>query len=158
MGDQGKRTIQRFGDPNSEVRCDVIVYDSLEEMDLGCRDVAQKIMLSMDNREIPKVAEKLSGICELEVTSSNPRVIEITMPNATKGLGLAQLAKMYGIAPKNVLAIGDSHNDVGMLEFAGVKVAVGNAEESLKSVAQHIVRKNVEGGFAQAVHELALKG
>jgi Cof subfamily protein (haloacid dehalogenase superfamily) len=147
---------QRAQQMKDAMRCDVVVYDTLEQMDRGCADVAQKIMLSLGYEHIERVRDAMARVCDVEVTSSNPRVIEITMPGATKGDGVKWLAAHYGVDAQNVLAIGDSHNDIGMLGFAGVKVAVDNAEESLKSVAQHIVGKNVDGGFAQAVYEFAL--
>ncbi len=147
----------RYTDANAPVRCKAVIYDGIEAMDEACRDVAQKIMISIDNSYLPEVRKKVLEVCDVEVTSSNPRVIEITAPGATKGTGLARLAEYYGVDRESVLAIGDSHNDVCMLENAGIKVAVGNAEESMKRTAQHIVATNLEGGFAQAVYELALK-
>jgi hypothetical protein len=157
LGERGKMTLQRFSDPNAEVYCEARVYDNVDDMDRDCRDVAQKIMIGFEAENVPRVAAHLKRICDVEVSSSNPMVVEITMPGATKGLGLAKLAKIYGVAPENVMAIGDSHNDIGMLEFAGTRVAVANAEEELKRVAQYVVGKNVDGGFAQAVYEFAMK-
>ncbi len=157
MGERGRISAQRMSDPNAEVHCPVRIYDSIEDMDEGCRDIAQKIMLFMDSVHMPKVIENLSKVCDIEVTSSHETVVEVTMPGATKGDGVKKLAKMYGVDAKNIMAIGDNFNDVGMLEFAGVKVAIGNAKDSLKRIAQHVVANNVDAGFAQAVHEIVLK-
>ncbi len=155
--ERGRAVAERVSNQNAQIRCNANFYDDIDTMAKECATVAQKILISIDNKYLDAVMEKVSKICDLEVSSSNPRVIEITMPGATKGKGVAKLAAHYGIKPENVLAIGDSHNDVSMLAFAGVKVAVQNAEDSLKRVAQHVVATNLDGGFAQAVYQFALK-
>ena len=155
--ERGRAVSERISNPNAAIRCNATFYDSIDDMAKECGTVSQKILISIDSSYLDAVVEKVSKICELEISSSNPRVIEVTMPDATKGKGVAKLAAYYGIKPENVLAIGDSHNDVSMLAFAGVKVAVQNAEDSVKRVAQHVVATNMEGGFAQAVYQLALK-
>lgn len=156
MGDRGLQRLQEWTNPNYEMHCEMRVYDTVENMDLGCRDVAEKLMIWMDYRHAKEVEQALSKVCDVEITSSFSGLIEVTMPGATKGQGLRRMAELYGIAPEHVMAVGDNFNDIGMLEFAGIKVAVGNCEESLRKVAQYVVASNLEAGFAQAVYELAL--
>jgi len=155
MGENGRRSMSHPSDPS--IRCDVRVFDSLDDMDRGNRDTAQKIMINMDYRRMPEVIEKMARVCEVEVTSSISFMIEVTMPGVTKGEGLRRLAALYNMDPKNIMAIGDNFNDIGMLEFAGTRVAVGNAREDLKKVAQHVVASNMDAGFAEAVYSIALK-
>jgi Cof subfamily protein (haloacid dehalogenase superfamily) len=157
MGERAILTKQRNMDPNAKVRCEVRIYDTIDEMDRDCRDVAQKLLLSLDPKYISDVTKKLGEICEVEVSTSNPSVVEVTMPGATKGKGVEKLAEFYGIPHENILAIGDNDNDICMLDVAGIKVCVGNGTENIKRVAQHIVGKNTEGGFAQAVYQYALR-
>ena len=55
------------------------------------------------------------------------------------------------------LTIGDSLSDIDMFRTSGLTVAVENAVDGLKNKAQHVVAKNIDFGFAQAVYELAMK-
>ena len=137
--------------------CEERVYDDIDEMDRNCRDTAQKILIGIDCNLLPKVAQALERICKVEVTTPFSTMLDITMPGATKRTGAEKLAAYYGIEPRSIMAIGDNENDLPMLDYAGVKVCVQNGTENIKRKAQHIVGKNTEGGFAQAVYELALQ-
>src|SRR5262249_22614561 len=69
---------------------------------------------------------------ELYVTQSSRTLLELLHPAVSKGEALAQLARRLGIAPEEVVAIGDNHNDIGMLRFAGLGIAMGNAHAEVK--------------------------
>ena len=73
------------------------------------------------------------GLCS--VTASTPENIEITSPLATKAKALETLCAMLGIEAEHVLAMGDSDNDLPMLEFAGIGVAMANGEAHIKAAA-----------------------
>ncbi|MEL0637001.1 Cof-type HAD-IIB family hydrolase [Marinomonas sp. TI.3.20] len=60
----------------------------------------------------------------------------------TKGSALAQLIQQKGIAPEQVVAVGDHHNDISMLKMVGMGVAMENADDSLKNYAKRITRTN----------------
>ena len=64
--------------------------------------------------------------------------IHITDPNINKGNALEKLLKWSDIKMSEVMAIGDGENDIEFLEHAGLKIAVGNADEKLKSIADYI--------------------
>ena len=157
MGERGILNIKNYTNPESEMHCEVRVYDSIDGMIKGCREVANQILLFPGKEYVDAVRTELLKVCEVEVTSSSAMVVDITTPGVTKGEALRKLAEYLRIEPEHIMAIGDGLNDVGMLNFAGLKVAVGNSEESLKSVADHVVAKNVDCGFAQAVYDLVLK-
>jgi hydroxymethylpyrimidine pyrophosphatase-like HAD family hydrolase len=59
-----------------------------------------------------------------------------------------------GISREQIMAIGDNHNDLEMLEFAGVAVVMGNASNELKQNGWMITGSNEESGVAQAVEEI----
>jgi magnesium-transporting ATPase (P-type) len=61
------------------------------------------------------------------------------------------------VKPEEVLALGDAENDIEMLQLAGIGVAMGNAHEKLKAVADYVVATNDEDGVAEAVERFALK-
>lgn len=93
----------------------------------------------------------------LVVAKSRPRFVEITAPGVCKGAALARLAASLGIERSAVMAIGDSGNDLDMLEFVGVSVAVGNARPDVKAQADYVVASNVDGGVAEAINRLILQ-
>jgi Cof subfamily protein (haloacid dehalogenase superfamily) len=64
---------------------------------------------------------------------------------------LKKILSMTGIKKKNVLALGDSESDVGMLSLAGIGVAMGNAADKLKEAADYIVSDNDSDGVAEAI-------
>jgi hypothetical protein len=157
MGERGIANIKTYSSPESLMHCEVRVYDTVENMADGCRDKANQILLYPGKGYVDAVREQMHKICDVEVTSSSAMVVDVTMTGVTKGEALKKLSEHLGIGPENIMAIGDGLSDVDMLEFAGMKVAVDNCEESLRHVAQHIVATNVDAGFAQAVYELAMK-
>ena len=70
---------------------------------------------------------------------------------SSKGEAVAQLAKFYQISPDEVMCIGDSENDLSMIEFAGIGVAMGNAMDQVKEVADFVTKTNQEAGVAHAI-------
>lgn len=90
----------------------------------------------------------------LHITRSKPNFLEIMHPEATKGLALASVAAHYGIPREDILAIGDSYNDLDMLEWAGIGVAVANAWPEVKAAADYVTGTNDEDGVADALERL----
>lgn len=74
-------------------------------------------------------------------------VIEIVRKGMNKAVGLQRIAHYYGIAQANVIAFGDEDNDNEMIEYAGAGVAMGNAIDELKDLANHITATNEEDGI-----------
>ena len=92
----------------------------------------------------------------LEVSSSWATNLEIGKAGISKGYAVERLAAMYRIPREEIMALGDHDNDVSMLRFAGVSVAMGNACEAAKAAARYITGTNGEDGFAQALERFSL--
>jgi Cof subfamily protein (haloacid dehalogenase superfamily) len=84
-------------------------------------------------------------------------MIDVIHPDCSKGSSLAEWASLRGIAREEVMAIGDNHNDVEMLTFAGVPVVMGNCVAELKSFGWHQTATNDENGVAAAIEQFALR-
>ncbi len=85
----------------------------------------------------------------LDVTySTGYGLIEVSAPGVTKGTGLARLAGQLGVAPAEVLALGDMPNDLSMLRWAGHGVAMANAHPAVLEAADEIPAGNSEDGLA----------
>ena len=85
-------------------------------------------------------------------------MIDVIPPGCSKGSSLAEWAALRGIAREEILAIGDNHNDLEMLSFAGIPVVMGNSVPALKTYGWHETGTNDEGGVASAIERFALRG
>lgn len=92
----------------------------------------------------------------LSAVPCGPWSIEITHPDATKGAGLQRACDLLGISMTQVLALGDSGNDVSMLRDAGWGVAMGNAPEEIRRIAKAVTASNTQDGAAIAIERYAL--
>jgi Cof subfamily protein (haloacid dehalogenase superfamily) len=81
-------------------------------------------------------------------------ILDILNRECSKGHALKRWAEERGIPREQVMAIGDNHNDLEMLEFAGVAVVMGNASHELKQSGWMVTGSNEESGVAQAVEEI----
>lgn len=106
-----------------------------------------------------EVWAELSAKNHASVTASSPKNIEITSKAATKAHALEGLCDLLGIEQESVLAMGDSDNDLPMLRFAGVGVAMENGEEHIKQAADIIAPDCDAFGAAEILEQLiAQKG
>ncbi|WP_042347864.1 Cof-type HAD-IIB family hydrolase [Bacillus massiliigorillae] len=102
-----------------------------------------------------KLQEELSH--KFSVMRSKPYFLEFTEQGVTKGTSLNHLIQVCGIKREEVIAIGDSYNDLAMIEFAGLGVAMGNAPDDIKAVANYVTDSNMNDGVAKVVDEFVLK-
>lgn len=88
---------------------------------------------------------------------SEPFFIEIVPVNVDKGDSLRRLMEMTGIKRENVICCGDGFNDVSMIRYAGVGVAMGNAQPELKEAADYVAGGNDEDGLTEVIDKFILK-
>ena len=81
----------------------------------------------------------------------------VTSPEATKKRALEQLCADLQVAPARVMAIGDSRNDVPMMRWAGIGVAMANALPEVRSAVAHITESNTDDGVARAIERYVLQ-
>ncbi len=85
-------------------------------------------------------------------------LLDILSPEASKGVGLSAAAAELNLTSENVMAIGDNFNDLAMLQYAGIGVVMGNADESLKNKEGfHQTASNEEDGVAVAIEKFILE-
>ena len=101
--------------------------------------------------------QKFSRIKGVTLTQAIASNIEVNHRNSNKGQGLKQLCKILDVKPSEIMAVGDSDNDIKMLEFAGLPVAVDNASDDVKAVAKEITLPFDQDGVAHAIEKFALK-
>lgn len=153
--------------PNKDISVYTIYESYLVTMPIRYREVSEmpsdltisKAMF-VDHEEIiskikDQVVERLGD--KYYVVQSEPFFIEIMNKNASKGNALDELTTQLGITPEEVMAIGDQGNDLTMIKFAGLGVAMGNAIPEIKAAAQYETKTNAENGVAYAIQENVLK-
>ncbi len=89
----------------------------------------------------------------LQFVKSKPAYLEILAPGVSKGLALKEVATKWGFDRSEVMAIGDAPNDVSMIAWAGMGVAIGNAVDSVKEAADLIVADHDHSGVAEAIEK-----
>ena len=87
-------------------------------------------------------------------TTSGAPFVEITGDGVDKAFGIQKVCERLGIAPEEVLAIGDNHNDIAMVTWAGRGIAMGNAHPALLAAVDEQTASNVEDGVAQVLESL----
>ena len=87
-----------------------------------------------------------------DVLLSSEGNLEFVLPHTTKGTAVEALAKHWGFSADEVMTLGDSENDLSMLRFAGVGVAMGNAKPNIKEAARYETTDNNHQGVAKAIY------
>jgi Cof subfamily protein (haloacid dehalogenase superfamily) len=115
--------------------------------------VPDKVLFVADPADIPAMGHHLSDRFGLttEVVQSHARFVEIVPQGVDKGRALAFLAKRLGVPQTSVLAIGDRQNDIPMIDWAGVGVAMGNGVPAVKAAADWVAPSFEEDGAAAAM-------
>lgn len=115
---------------------------------------SHKVMITADPDTIATLIEQLPAHFQrdFEVMRSAPYFLEFTPKNVNKGQGLAQLAKQTQVKQTEVLAFGDNENDLSMLTWAGVGVAMGNALPTVKASADTVTLDNNHDGIMETLN------
>ncbi len=95
-----------------------------------------------------------SGLTGFHATTSGAAFVEISAAGVNKAHGLAQIAELAGIAAADVAAVGDAKNDVEMLNWAGLGLAVANAVPEALAAANQVIPTNNEDGLAQFIESV----
>ncbi|WP_313630775.1 Cof-type HAD-IIB family hydrolase [Enterococcus devriesei] len=88
-----------------------------------------------------------------EIFKTRPNLLEFMPKGVTKAFGLSVLGERLGIAANEMMALGDEANDLSMITYAGVGVAMENATDGVKSAANFVTGTNQADGVAQAIQK-----
>ena len=132
-------------------------YDKHASHDNNYRATEIVFYKTIKRELIENALEDYEHVNELELYDSG-FAIHVTDKRVNKGSSLRRLCEQNGINMENVMAIGDSENDEDFLKEVGVKIAVGNADETLKEISTYACEKNFGDGVAEAIEKFALRG
>ncbi len=119
------------------------------------RKPVTKLLMMDEPARVAELLEEARGIFagRASLTCSKPYFLECNPLHATKGNALRWCAKHFRFAMEELLAFGDSLNDLSMLEAAGIGVAMANAREDVKALGFAVCRSNDEDGVARYIEE-----
>ncbi|WP_026477168.1 Cof-type HAD-IIB family hydrolase [Alkaliphilus transvaalensis] len=107
-----------------------------------------------DLKKLESVTKKLQQIKDIHITSSERHNIEILDTYATKGVALKKIVDEMGIKQEEVVAVGDNHNDLSMIQYAGLGIAMGNGEEEVLKTANWVTKSNEDDGISYLLESL----
>ena len=114
-----------------------------------------KILIMGSAEEIQRVEPVLKqALPHLSIHRSKDEYLEIMNPAATKAKAIQFMAQHLGINAKQVIAFGDNFNDLDMLQYAGLSIAMGNAPDAIKQVAKEVTATNNEDGIALVLNRV----
>lgn len=150
------RDISRYTVHESYVATIPLVFCEAENMDPDARYL--KVMMIDEPDVLDKAIARIPEDVKARYTllKSAPYYLEILDKRVNKSTGVHSLAEALGIRQDEVMAIGDQENDIAMIRYAGVGVAMGNATDAVKAEADVITRSNLEDGVAWAIEKYAL--
>ena len=106
---------------------------------------------------ISKYEKELQEIFpDLYIVKSTPYFLEFSNPEASKKCAVEFLQNYWGLEKEEILTIGDQNNDIALLQAGGLKIAMGNATEELKAVADYITDSVFDDGFVKAMEKFCL--
>ena len=120
--------------------------DEIENINVNFEDISEK----------PAMKVKMEALPDVTITSSFDHNLEIGGATTSKAGALREMCAILDVDPSEVLAAGDSPNDMAMLSFSGCPVAVGNAKDEVKAIAKYVAPPNDEDGVADAVYKFVL--
>lgn len=120
------------------------------------KEAPYKILVMTQGENFEQVwqqfAQRFAG--KLDVTSSRDNFLELMEPGVNKWEAVKSVAAGYGVAPEEIMCIGDSNNDVKMIANAGIGVAMGNAKDAVKNQAKIITASNDNDGVAMVIESI----
>jgi 5-amino-6-(5-phospho-D-ribitylamino)uracil phosphatase len=125
-------------------------------------DILSKVWLKFgfhieDDQVRAAVLKELEERKDFEISNSSLMNIEVNALGINKARGLEKVCSLLGISMENVMAVGDSLNDIAMITEAGLGIAMGNAQEAVKDAADDITDTNTENGVAQVIKKWVLR-
>jgi HAD superfamily hydrolase (TIGR01484 family) len=110
--------------------------------------------ITFDQEKLRKGKEYFNAYPHLALSIAGRDIFEMIDMSVSKGNALEQLTAHLKIPMNEVMAIGDNYNDVSMLERVGISVAIGNAEDDVKKICNHVSLSNDLNGVAYIINKL----
>lgn len=135
---------------------------TVNEVDFNSIDDDEEFIKVMMVDEEQKLTSAIAQIPDslkqqYTVVRSAPIFLEVLHASCNKGVALEKLCQLLGICATEVMCVGDAENDHAMMLFSGLAVAMENADDETKALADHITGSNINDGVAMAIEEKVLQ-
>lgn len=114
------------------------------------------IVMESDRDNFLQAEKQLRDLETFEVVRSDTNYVEVMKKGCSKGNGIKLLANYLGIKREEIVCIGDNENDVSMIKYAGLGIAMGNGCLLAKQEAAFVTDDNIQHGVAKAIHEILI--
>lgn len=132
--------------------------NEITDFDETVRTGAAKILWIAPREDMPgiekRTPEVLSDVSGIRFCTSKPEFLEFVNADVSKATALAAVCEYLGISKDEAVAIGDGFNDLPMLEYAGLGIAMGNAPDEVKKKCGYVTAHVDSDGFAKALRSL----
>lgn len=117
----------------------ILWYDEVDRIRRFCRELSPELF------------------SQVTFCTSKPVFLEFFSSKVSKAVAMKKIGELYNIQREEMIAIGDGLNDLSMIEYAGLGVAMENAEKAVKDTAQYITASNDEDGVAKVIETFVIK-
>ena len=122
------------------------------------KDAIYKVLTRCAGEEArQELHDRLSKISETSITTSWCDSFDICADQVSKATAIDRYAKEKGITPSEIICFGDNYNDMDMLQYVGLGIAVENGVDALKEIADYVTGNNNEDGVAKAIEKFVLQ-
>ena len=130
----------------------------VDPLEMPGKETIYKVLVQCGEEKSSRRAlyEELQEIPGISVTSSWSDTFDICADQVSKGLAIEQYAETKGIKPSEIICFGDNFNDLEMIQYAGLGIAMSNGVEELKKAADYVTIGNNEDGVAKAIEKFVL--
>lgn len=142
-----------------EYRLNGLPYRQVDSFKDFVRYPVNKCIMTGEGEHLAKVEPRVKAFVngELNVFRSEPFFLEVMPNKVDKAFALQKLLEVLGYTRENLIAFGDGYNDVSMLGFAGLGVAMSNAQDAAKQASDFVTCSNNEDGVAYALDRFVLE-
>ena len=132
----------------------------VDEFDSSLFGGVLKMSMVVGEERLDSVLQEINDLFDghVRAVSSGYGCIDILQDGIHKAWGLEELLKRWGLKPEQIMAFGDSENDIEMLELAGISYAMENAEEAVKEIATKVAPANSQAGVYKVLENWLERG
>lgn len=130
----------------------------IDDLEALVRNGVTKVLWNDEPQVVEKYQDEIGPYLSSNVNyhTSRPMFLEFVDKKASKALAMEKIGEHYGIKREEMIAVGDGFNDLSMIEYAGLGVAMGNAKDAIKQRADYVTLSNDEDGIAHVIRKFVL--
>ena len=148
---------ERVNQYKEKAKVEPILVDDVDEL---IKNGVTKILWYDDAEKLEKYQSEVGNHLSNGVNyhTSLPIYLEFVDKSASKAIAMEKLGEHYGISQSEMIAVGDGFNDISMIKYAGLGVAMANSKDAVKELADYITLSNDEDGVAHVIYEFVIGG